>query len=452
MSKNSLNLNIFKRRRDRFFDRLLSKQDLVIVFAAPEKVRNYDNHYPYRTDSSFYYLSGFLEPESALVLWKDGSKKRTSIFLRPTDPVKEHWTGKRLGIDKACKSLGVDEAFDISTLWEYVDNWLKTVPQGRMPRLWTNAFSYKEHLEETVEFIANFKSHHRKKIFGFEGLFSTGEWFRKDRLIKDAHEIDIMKKASIINVEAHLDLLKELPKLKNESEVAAKIEYGFRKRGASGPAYNSICAAGSNATILHYNDNNAPINKNDLVLIDAGCEYEMYASDITRTYPASGKFTPEQRAITQLVSDAMLHVINFAKPGVKMLDLHMEAQKILAKGLIKLGILKGTLAEVMKKGLHLKYFTHGTSHFMGLDTHDENQYTDDVNFESIKLAPGMVLTVEPGLYFQEGDKTVDPKWSGIGVRLEDDILITKKGCEVLTAGLPRTPDEIEAFMQKAKNA
>lgn len=449
MSKNSSVLNIHKKRRDQFFDRMQSQQDMVIIFSSPERIRSYDGEYPYRADSNLYYLSGFSEPEAALVLWKDGAKKRSIVFLRPRDAVKEHWTGRRLGIEKAAKTLGVDEAFAIETLWEYVEEWLRTIPQGKVPRLWTNAFSHKENLQATVDFVAEFKAHSRKKIFGFEGFHSTATWLRADRLIKDAHEIALMRESSRINVESHLDLLSELSTFKNEAEVAAKVEFGFRKRGASGPAYNSICASGANATILHYNDNNAPIKKGDLILIDAGCEYQMYASDITRTYPVSGKFNAEQKAITNLVSKALLQVIDAAKPGVRIAHLHLEAQKVLAKGLLDLGLLKGSLSEIMKKGSHTKYFSHGTSHFMGLDTHDDNEYVEGENCDSITLAPGMVLTVEPGLYFQENDKRVPAKYRGIGVRLEDDILITAKGCDVLTKGLPRTVEEIEAFMAKA---
>jgi Xaa-Pro aminopeptidase len=451
MSKNSSSLNIYKKRRDQVFDRLEGHKDLVIFFSAPERERNYDNHYTYRADSNLYYLSGFAEPDTAIVLWKEGTKKHSLIFLRPRDPVKEHWSGRRLGVERAAKTLGFDSAHEISTLWEYVANWLRTIPQGRAPKLWTNAFSHKENLSSAVDFISNFAAHPRKKIHGFNGLLSTDEWMQADRLIKDKTEIELMRKASEINVKSHLELLKEISTYKNEFQVAAKIEYEFRKRGATGPAYGSICAAGKNATILHYNENNAPIKKDDLVLIDAGCEYEMYASDITRTYPICGKFSPEQRIVTEWVSKALLAGIDTARVGKRISDIHIEAQKVLAKGLVSMGILKGSVSEIMKNGSHLKYFTHGTSHFMGLDTHDFNRYTEPKDHGATKLTPGMVLTVEPGLYFQENDESVDAKWRGIGVRLEDDVLVTKGKPEVLTAGLPRTVEEIEKFMAKASN-
>ncbi|HVJ65402.1 MAG TPA: aminopeptidase P N-terminal domain-containing protein [Bdellovibrionota bacterium] len=448
MTKNSSNLHIYKKRRDQIFDRLESHKDFVVMLSAPERIRNQDGEYLYRADSSVYYLSGFAEPECAIVLWKEGTKKRSVIFVRPTDPVKEHWTGRRLGVDRAAKALGFDEAKNIHTLWEFVGEWLRTVPQGRAPKLWTNAFSHRENLQAAVDFVATFKDHPRKKILGFNGLLSTDTWMQNDRTIKDKHEIELMRKSSEINTKAHLELLKEISTYKNESQVAAKIEYEFKKRGASGNAYNSICAAGTNATILHYSDNNAPIKKNDLVLIDAGCEYEMYASDITRTYPVSGKFTEAQRQVTEWVSKALLSCIDIARPGKRLTDVHLEAQKVLAEGLIDMGILKGTVSKVLKEGSHLKYFTHGTSHFLGLDTHDWNQYMDPKDYGSVKLAPGMVITVEPGLYFGEDDESVDAKWRGIGVRLEDDVLITKGKPEVLTAGLPRTVEEIEKFMAK----
>ncbi len=451
MPKNSSSLHLHKKRRDQVFDRLESHTDFVIMFATPERTRNFDNDFPYRADSSLYYLSGFREPECAIALWKEGTKKHSVIFVRPRDPVKEHWTGRRLGVERAAKALGFDESLDIGTLWEYVANWLRTVPQGLAPKLWTNAFSHREHLTTSVDFVANFTANTRKKILGFNGILSTDAWMQEDRLIKDAHEIALLRKSSEINVKSHLELLKEISTYKNECQVAAKIEYEFKKRGATGPAYGSICAAGKNATILHYGDNNAPIKKDDLVLVDAGCEYEMYASDITRTYPVSGKFTPEQRVITEWVSKAMLAAIEVARVGKRLIDVHLEAQKVLAKGLISMGILKGPLTDVLKKGSHIKYYTHGTSHFLGLDTHDFNQYTDHKDKGSIKLAPGMVITVEPGLYFQEGDDSVDKKWHGIGVRLEDDILITKGKPEVLTPGLPRTVEEIEKFMAKVSN-
>lgn len=449
MPKNSSSLNYYKKRRNQVFDRLESHQDMVIMFSAPEFERNYDNGFPYRADSSLYYLSGFQEPECALVMTKIGTKKISAIFVRPRDKFKEHWTGRRLGVEKAAPALGFDESYDISTLWEYVEAWLRTVPQGRAPKLWTNAFSHKKNLEAVMKFVTEFKFDMRKKVIGFEGINSTHPWMREDRTIKDAMEIDLMRKSSKLNVKAHLELLKEIGTYKNECEVAAKIEYEFKKRGATGTAYGSICAAGANATILHYNENNAAIKKDDLVLIDAGCEFEMYASDITRTYPVSGKFTDEQRAVTEWVSKALLECIDMAKAGRRLNEVHETSQKVLAKGLLEMGILTGSLTEVLKKGSHLKYFTHGTSHFLGLDTHDFNQYIDPKTFGFVKLAPGMVITVEPGLYFQPGDKDIDPKWHGIGVRLEDDILITKTKAEVLTAGLPRTVKEIEAFMAKA---
>ncbi|MDH4944962.1 aminopeptidase P N-terminal domain-containing protein [Sulfurimonas sp. C5] len=417
----------YKGRREKFAKKLQS--DSVAIFcAAEQKVRSNDTEYPYRQDSNFYYLTGFKEDNSTLVFVKKNTTYKIYLFVEKKDPVKELWTGKRLGAEKAKELFDVDDVFEIEHFAPKLQEFLE-----EKNKLYYD-FKVKNKLLDQVKLLA-------KNILYYKDAAKTVETMR---LIKSTNEIKLIQKALEITKEAHHKAIQMSQKLSFEYELQAEIEYIFKKNGAYSDAYTSIVASGDNANTLHYIDNNMALNKGDLILIDAGCEYEYYSSDITRTIPVSGKFTKAQKELYQMVLDVEKKIISMMKPNILRSELQNEAEKMLCEGMVKLGILKGSVKKLLKDKVHKKYFPHGIGHYMGLDVHDQNPYKNQKNKE-IPLKAGMILTIEPGIYLPEDDKKIPKKYRGIGIRIEDDILVTKEGYENLSKEILKEIKDIESY-------
>jgi Xaa-Pro aminopeptidase len=409
----------YKSRRKRLGKKLCANS-VGIVFSAEYKKRSNDTEYPFRQNSNFYYLSGFKEDGSALMFVKYKKKLKTILFVAKKDKKLELWNGKRVGEKKAKKRFLVDEVLSIDELQKEL----------------------KKHLQDAKKLYYDFNLDYSKvKILKrYSKQLSTHKniapTIQKMRLIKSSSEIKLIKKAINITKKAHINLMKMDKSGKNEYHLLAELEYEFKKNGAYSDAYRSIVACGDSANTLHYIDNNKALKKGKLILVDAGCEYEYYASDITRTIPVDGKLTKAQQELYDLVLDTQLRVIKMIKPHAKRSDLQTKAIKLLTKGMVRLGILRGSVKKLIKNGSYKTYYPHGIGHWMGLDVHDEAPYKDKNNKE-IKLKAGMVLTIEPGIYIAKSDKSVPKKYRGIGIRIEDDILITKNGYKNLSKSIPK---------------
>ena len=415
----------YKKRRDRLLDKL-SNNSIGIIFSSTYKTRSNDTDYPYRQDSNFYYLTGFKENNSALVFIKTKDIVKTILFVQKKDAELELWTGKRLGVKKAKKRFLVDEVYASSEL----NKKLKEYIVGKK-HLYCDLSSKDKRVKKLLKLTENIKT--------IENILHI---IQEMRLIKSPSEIKLIKEAVAITKKAHHGAMKAKKTGKKEYELLAQIEYEFKSRGAYSDAYTSIVACGNNANTLHYIKNNKPLVDKELILIDAGSEYKHYASDITRTIPVNGKFTKAQKELYNLVLDTQLKIIKMIKPHVKRSQLQKQAEILLTKGMIKLGILKGDYKKLIKKNKHKKYYPHGIGHWMGLDVHDPAPY---VNYDDkeIPLDTNMVLTIEPGLYIDKNDKSVPKKYRGIGIRIEDDILITKSGYKNLSKDIAKTIKEIE---------
>jgi Xaa-Pro aminopeptidase len=442
---------VYARRRKKLFENLKPNQDLVIFFSGHEKTKTHDNHYFFQPDNSFLYLTGFAEAGAALLMWteKKGARviSKFHMFVPPRDREKEQWNGFRYGIEGVKKESNCDESFDFKDLKEKVVQWLMTVPSpGVRPHLHTNIQAHSEYKVFLDEVVRDYCPPHRLAKLPIEAIFDFRPKVEALRLIKDKDEITLMRKSSEINVKAHLDVIHAIKPGMKELELQGIVEGAFLKYGASGTAYTSICAAASNATVLHYNTNLDKLRDGDLFLIDAGCQYKFYCSDITRTLPANGKYSDQQRVLMDIVSESQQEVFRLSRPGSTMPELHKAASLVIIEGLKTLKILKGSSQEIFNKGQHKRYYPHGTGHWLGLDVHDANPYFDEKG-RPLKLSAGMIYTVEPGIYFMKDDQTVAKEWRGLGVRTEDDVLITGRGMENLTQDLPRTATEIEKEMK-----
>jgi len=403
----------YAKRRKKLLKKM-SNNSVGVMFSAEYKVRSNDTHYPYRQNSNFYYMSGFKEDKSALLFIKNNKKTKVILFVAKKDKKLELWNGKRLGEKKAKKLFLVDEVCCIDEL------------EKRL----------KESLEDSRELYFDFKLDYSKvKILKrYAKKLSTHKniapLIQKMRLIKSPAEIKLIKKAISITKKAHKQVQQMDKTDKNEYELLAELEYVFKKNGAYSDAYTSIVASGNSANTLHYIDNNKPLKNGELILIDAGCEYEYYASDLTRTVSVNGKFTKAQKKLYNLVLNTQIKVIKMIKPQVKRSDLQKYAVKLLTKGMVKLKILRGDVKRLIKDKAYERYYPHNIGHWMGLDVHDEAPYKDKNNKE-IPLHKGMVLTIEPGIYIDKNDKSVPKKYRGIGIRIEDNILVTKNGYKKL---------------------
>lgn len=420
----------------------MADNSIAIVPAAPERVRNRDVLHPYRQDSDFYYLTGFDEPEAVLVLIPGREHGESVLFCKERNPEKELWDGFLTGPEGAIEKFGFDDAFPIAD----IDDILPGMIEGRS-RVYYPLGKDKAFDSQVMEWVKTIRSKVRT------GAHPPGEFVALEhslhdlRLYKSAAEIKVMAKAGEISAEAHCRAMKRAKQGGFEYNLEAELIHTFMSHGARSTAYPSIVGSGTNGCILHYIENSAPLKDGDLVLIDAGCELENYASDITRTFPVNGRFSDPQKALYEVVLAAQYAAIDAVKPGNHWNHPHEAALKVLTQGLLDLGLLQGSLEEALEQEAYKPFFMHRTGHWLGLDVHDVGDYR--VGDAWRVLEPGMVLTVEPGLYVAPDNTNVDPKWRGIGIRIEDDVVVTKDGCRNLSEGAPKTIAEIEAFMADA---
>ncbi|HDK37828.1 MAG TPA: Xaa-Pro aminopeptidase [Thiolapillus brandeum] len=427
------------RRRRRQLMRMMGKDSIAILPTAAIRVRNSDVHYPYRPDSDFYYLTGFAEPEAVAVLIPGRKQGEYILFCREKDEEKERWDGIIAGQEGAVEKYGADDSFPITDLNDILPRMLE-----QCERVYY-AMGCDPNLDQSMSgWISQIRGKARSGIQTPQEFIALDHYLHDMRLYKSRSEIAAMRKAAKISSAAHKRLMTECRPGMREYELEASFLHECSRRGARQQAYSPIVGGGNNATVLHYVDNADKLANGDLVLIDAGCEQDYYASDITRTFPVNGKFSPAQAQLYQLVLDAQLAAIKQVKPGNPYNAPHKAAVRTLSRGLIKLGLLKGQLAKLIREEKYKRFFMHGTGHWLGMDVHDVGDYKIDGHWR--QLEPGMVLTIEPGLYVPLGSKGVAKKWQGIGIRIEDDILVTKDGCEVLSSDAPKTIAEIEEIM------
>ena len=426
---------IYKSRRINLSEKL-PKNSVLLIPGANTQYRNADSAYAFRQDSNFYYLSGFCEPDSLMAIINNDDGINSIIFVPPKDKLKEIWDGHRAGPIGAVKEFLFDKAYDNSEIDNMMPEILFGCDQVLYPIGKKNGFDQKV-IDWTTE--ASSKDRHSKSI----NILDASSTIGNARLIKDDHEISLIKKACDISAEAHIEAMKNVKNAESEQSIESLYVYEFSKRGGRFPAYTPIVAGGENACVLHYIENNKKLNKNELLLVDAGCEYEMYASDITRTYPISGKFSKEQLEIYKIVLDAMNAAIDKVKEGNNIMEPQEISEKIITNGLVELGLLHGDPEELHKKGAFKDFYMHKIGHWLGLDVHDAGDYMEGDDF--MKFKPGMITTIEPGIYISRS-MDVDDKWKGIGIRIEDDILVTKDGNENLTKKAPSDPVEIESLM------
>ena len=426
---------IYKSRRINLSEKL-PKNSVLLIPGANTQYRNADSAYAFRQDSNFYYLSGFCEPDSLMAIINNDDGINSIIFVPPKDKLKEIWDGHRAGPIGAVKEFLFDKAYDNSEIDNMMPEILFGCDQVLYPIGKKNGFDQKV-IDWTTE--ASSKDRHSKSI----NILDASSTIGNARLIKDDHEISLIKKACDISAEAHIEAMKNVKNAESEQSIESLYVYEFSKRGGRFPAYTPIVAGGENACVLHYIENNKKLNKNELLLVDAGCEYEMYASDITRTYPISGKFSKEQLEIYKIVLDAMNAAIDKVKDGNNIMEPQQISEKIITNGLVELGLLHGDPEDLHKKGAFKDFYMHKIGHWLGLDVHDAGDYMEGDDF--MKFKPGMITTIEPGIYIS-CSMDVDDKWKGIGIRIEDDILVTKDGNENLTKKAPSDPVEIESLM------
>ncbi|MFN7989129.1 MAG: aminopeptidase P N-terminal domain-containing protein [Thermoanaerobaculia bacterium] len=430
--------DLFARRRERFFDRV--KEGVALLFATPEQNLSWDGTYRYRPDPDLFYLTGFAEPEAVAVL--DAGARAFFLFVRPKDRERETWEGRRAGVKGAVKLHGADAAWEVGEL------------EKKLPELirGSSSLHYAFGVDEkrdllVASILGRFRREARNPQRGPVAVNDVTDVIHEMRLRKEPEEIVLMERAAAIAAAAHDEARALARPGRFEYEVEAAIGARFRREGAAGPSYETIVASGPNATTLHYVENDRRIEDGDLVLVDAGCEVEGYASDITRTFPASGRFAPEQEAIYRIVLSALHAATSKVRPGGRFQDVHDAAVEVLVDGLLELGLLSGKRKKVIEKGDYTRFYMHRTSHWLGMDVHDRGRY-HDAKGEWRLLEPGMVLTVEPGLYVRPDEKKVPSPFLGIGVRIEDDVLVTEQGHRVLTAAAPKSVEAMCAHAEK----
>jgi Xaa-Pro aminopeptidase len=426
----------FAARRARYFEAM--GKGAALLPSAPVAIRNNDVEHDYRQDSDFYYLTGFDEPESVLLLTTEHKDHRSVVFVRKRDKARETWDGPRAGVEGAQALLGVDAAFPIEELEQRLPEYLSDVRRLHY-RLGANA-GFDQVVLRGIDAV---RRKARTGVLAPSEIVDLARDLHEMRLYKSDVELETMRRASAISREAHARAMHVARPGCYEYEVEAEILRVFRARGAERPAYGSIVGSGPNATILHHRRNDRQMQEGDLVLIDAGAEYGYYASDVTRTFPVSGRFSEPQRAIYGLVLDAQLAAIEAVRPGVAYMEVHDRAVQVLTDGLVRLGLIEGPTSEAIEQGRYKPYYMHRTSHWLGMDVHDVGAYFEEKKPRA--LAAGMVLTVEPGLYISK-DAPVPDKWRGIGVRIEDDIAVTVTGYRNLTADIPKGVDELERIL------
>lgn len=427
----------FARRRKQLM-RMADEDAILILPSAPERVRSHDTHYPYRQDSDFWYLSGFPEPEAVLVLVPGRKHGEVLLFCRDRDPEREAWDGPRAGPEGVVEAYGVDDAYPITDLDEILPGLL----EGRS-RVYYHFGRDTEFDLKLIGWVNRVRSQVRHGAQPPHEFLELGHLLHELRLFKSPGELKLMRHSAGIAAEAQLAAMRATRVGGREYEVEAALQYTYRRHNAVA-AYEPIVGAGANGCVLHYRANNAPLNDGELLLCDAGAEYAGYASDITRTWPVNGRYSKEQRALHEIVLAAQAAAMAQARPGRPWILGHEAAVEVLTEGLLSVGLLKGSLKSALSSGAYKKFYMHKTGHWLGLDVHDVGEYKVAGDYR--ELEPGMVFTIEPGLYIAPGSKGVPAKWQGIGIRIEDDVAITKDGHEVLTGGVPRDTDAIEAVL------
>ncbi len=431
------------------FMRRMDPKSVAIIPAAREAVRSHDTNYRYRQNSDFFYLTGFEEPEAIAVIAPSEAKKFT-LFVRPRDPERAIWDGYRAGVEGAKADYSADEAFPIAEF----DEKLPEILDGPASLYYAFGHANSELDEKIIRQLTLMRETNRRPLEPPQTIVDPTLILHEMRVFKSEPEVEIMQRAADIAAAAHVEAMKTARAGMKEYEIEALLEASFRRQGAAGSSYTSIVGSGANATTLHYITNQDTLRDGDLLLVDAGAEYLGYASDITRTFPIDGQFTEAQRDIYDLVLKTQMSCIDMVRPGVRLEDLKTHSVEMLTEGMVKLGLLKGDPAKLIEEKKYMQFYMHNLGHFLGIDVHDAGRYY--FNGESRPAEPGMVMTIEPGLYISPDTKNipegfnrdVPAKYLGIGVRIEDDVLVTEKGARVLTDKVPKDAGEIEALMAK----
>jgi Xaa-Pro aminopeptidase len=430
---------LFAARRARISERM--DGGVMLLAAAPERLRTGDILYPYRPDSDFAYVTGFPEPDAICVLAPDAAEKFV-LFVRPRDPEREIWIGSRAGVEGAVEEYGADAAFPIDELEKTLPRFLEKAPHVHHTVLRDDPL-----VARLLALIRRAQEARPRTGTGPTAIREPGDVLHEMRLRKEPAELDAMRAAIAIACEAHREAMRSARPGMYEYEIEALVDFTFRRRGASGPAYPSIVAAGRNATVLHYTDNDRRLGPDELLLIDAGAERAGYCADVTRTFPTGARYAPAQRDLYEAVLAAQLAAIAEVRPGTTVEAVHTVALRVLVEALMTHGILAGPVDEAIEKGTYRRYYMHRTSHWLGRDVHDVGRYAE--GGAPRPLEPGMVLTVEPGLYVPADAEDVPAPFRGIGIRIEDDVLVTGDGREVLSAAAPKQVDEVEALRAEA---
>ena len=428
-------------RRRRQLMRSMGRDSIAIVPAAPVRLRNSDVEYAYRQDSDFHYLTGFDEPESVAILIPGRPQAEYVLFVRDRDPARETWDGHRAGTAGARRDYDAGDAFPIGDIDEILPGLLEN-----REKVYYAMGTHPDFDQRVVGWVNGLRAQAKHGRHAPQEFVALDHVLHDMRLYKSRAEIEMMREAARIGAAAHVRAMQACAPGRHEYEIAAEIAHEFRRHNAE-HSYLPIVGGGGNACILHYRENDAALRDGDLLLIDAGCEYQKYASDITRTFPVNGRFTSTQRAVYEIVLEANLAAISKVRPGNHWNEPHDAAVRVITQGLVRLGLLKGRVPSLEKSQAYRRYFMHRTGHWLGMDVHDVGDYK--VGDEWRVLEPGMVLTIEPGIYIPGNARGVPKRLRGIGIRIEDDVVVTKTGCEVLTGGVPKLAGDIEALMEAA---
>jgi Xaa-Pro aminopeptidase len=430
----------FARRRAQLA-RIMGRDAIAILPAAAVQMRNNDVEYAYRQDSDFFYLSGFNEPEAVAVLMPGREQAEYILFVRDRDPARETWDGRRAGPDGATEDYAADDAFPITDM----DDILPGLIESRSKVFYTMG-AYPEFDQRLIGWVNGLRAQARQGGHSPLEIVALEHVLHDMRLYKSGAELDLMRESARIATRAHIRAMQRCRPGVNEFEIMAELVHEFRSHNAD-TSYLPIVGGGPNSCVLHYRENDQPLGDGDLLLIDAGCEYQCYASDITRTFPVNGRFTPEQRAVYEVVLEANLAAIDKVRPGNHWNDPHDAAVRVVTQGLVRLGLLKGRAPALARAQAYKRFFMHRTGHWLGMDVHDVGDYK--VGGEWRVFEPGMVLTIEPGIYIPASLRGVPRRFANIGIRIEDDVVVTRRGAEVMSARAPKDADEIEALMASA---
>ena len=427
-------------RRRRQLMRLMGRDSIAVLPAAPVRHRNGDVEYAFRQDSDFHYLTGFGEPEAVAVLVPGRAQAEYILFVRERDPARETWDGRRAGPAGAARDYGADDAFPVTD----IDEILPGLLENRTSVYYTMG-AYADFDQRVLGWVNALRTQAKNGRHPPQEFVALDHVLHDMRLYKSRQELELLRRSAQIATQAHIRAMRFCRPGATEYQVMAELLHEFRRHNAD-TAYHPIVGGGANRCILHYHENDQPLLSGELLLVDAGCEFDCYASDVTRTFPVNGRFTPAQRAVYEIVLEANRAAIACVRPGNHWDAPHQAAVRVITQGLVRLGLLKGRVPALIKSGAYRRFFMHRTGHWLGLDVHDVGDYK--VGDEWRVLEPGMVMTIEPGIYLPAGARGVPRRFRNIGIRIEDDVVVTRRGAEVLTARVPKDPDQIEALMAR----